>query len=653
MKNLIKITFAMALSAMLFFSCSKDELITKNQEKVKITLSADKDGIASKTAAIEGETSFSYIWTNEDVDNIKLFTVSGSTITEVANPTITKVSDKQLTITAEVNPGQTYTFRAILCNPASYTGTGSDYSQRNPKIASNQWASGTSSFDPNADILVSDDLVVDVAEGGNTTADLNLKFRHKVVGNKMTLKNLTVGEKISKVVISSDKDLTGYLEDGVMVGDGKKITVTYNNLEVPEGGQLPVYFISMANSGQILNVEVTTDKNTYTKTFTRTIDLILGQFTRFGVALPEGTPTLLTTYYQFTAKDWSATPQDWTSGKDGNGFSNSGIQVSKNDIGVNGTSPVSFTGVTKVVVTYNTNKNKGSGSFDLKIGNNAVHNKSCGYSGSVDGTTAFFTTTFDLETPEDGAVNLKVNTTTNSIYVVSVEITSRGSEAGTYTVTCADTENGTISASPFSAPAGTEVVLSSTPAPGYKFKSGSWVVKDANNNTIVVDENKFIMPASNVTVSAEFVEEGTVIDYSLLNSSNVQLKANSTTGAIAVKVAVSGTEYDAIKLGGKNTGGSMVVTIPEGSTKLHIHAAAWNGDNNTTLTLSGITPAPNPSSIGYLNDDEGFSGSGSTFILQSSPTEFYYEVSLSGISIDKQITITSSRRVVVWGVNVE
>ena len=281
MKNLIKITFAMALFAMLFFSCSKDELVTKNQEKVKITLSADKDGIASKTAAIEGETSFSYIWTDEDVENIKLFTVSGSTVTEITNPTITKESDKQIKITAEVVPGQTYTFRAILCKPDNYTSAG------NPKIAAEQSA-GTSSFDPNADILVSDDLVVDVAANGNTTADLNLMFRHKVVGNKMTLKNLTAGEKINKVVISSDKDLTGYLSNGSMVGDGKTITVNYDNVVIPEGGQFPVYFISMANSGQILTVEVTTDKSVYTKTFARTIDLILGQFTRFGVSLPEG-----------------------------------------------------------------------------------------------------------------------------------------------------------------------------------------------------------------------------------------------------------------------------------------------------------------------------------------------------------------------------
>lgn len=281
MKRLVKITFAMALSAMLFFSCSKDEIVTKSPEKVKITLSANKDGIASKTAAIEGETSFSYIWTTEDVGNIKLFLVSGSTITEVTNPTVNLVSEKDLTITTEVETGRTYTFRAILCQPSSYQGS-------NPKIVVEQSPNGMSCFDPNADIFVSDDLVVDVATDGSTTANLDLKFHHKVVANKMTLKNMTAGEKVNKVVITSDHDLTGYLNGGSMVGDGNIITLIYNNVEVPEGGQFPVYFISMANSGQKLTVEVTTDKHVYTKSFTKTIDLILGQFTRFGVALPEG-----------------------------------------------------------------------------------------------------------------------------------------------------------------------------------------------------------------------------------------------------------------------------------------------------------------------------------------------------------------------------
>ena len=274
MKSLIKITFALALTSMLFFSCSKDETVANTEKKVKITLSADKDGISTKTAAVEGETSASYIWTNEDAANIKLYTVSGGSLTEVQNPTVTKVSDKELTISAEVVPGS-YTFRAILA--ANYTTAG------NPKVPATQTPNGTSNYDPNADVLVSDDLAVVVGDEG-ATGDLNLKFHRKAVVNKMTLKNMTAGEKVSKVVISSDKDLTGYLDNDSMVGDGNNITINYNNATVSEDGLFPVYFISMANSGQTVTVKVTTDKNEYTKTF-GPVNIIQGQFTRIGVKL--------------------------------------------------------------------------------------------------------------------------------------------------------------------------------------------------------------------------------------------------------------------------------------------------------------------------------------------------------------------------------
>ncbi len=266
MKSLIKITFALALTSMLFFSCSKDNTVANTEKKVKITLTANKDGISTKTAAVEGETSASYIWTNEDAANIKLFTVSGGSLTEVQNPTVTKVSDKELTISAEVAEGS-YTFRAILA---------ANNTSGNPKVAATQTPNGISNYDPNADILVSDDLAVVVGSEG-ATGDLNLKFHRQAVINKMTLKNIVAGEKVSKVEISSDKDLTG---------DGNTITLNYSNVTVPNNGEFPAYFVSTANSGQTLTVKVTTDKNEYTRTF-GPVNITQGQFTRIGVKLPK------------------------------------------------------------------------------------------------------------------------------------------------------------------------------------------------------------------------------------------------------------------------------------------------------------------------------------------------------------------------------
>lgn len=294
-----------AASAFAFSACQK-ELATNDEVKpeenlVTISFTAEKAGFDTKTAVVEDDVNkvASYIWTSDDIANIKLFTVEAGAITgEVDSPVITKVSDTQLTISATVAANATYTFRAILCDPSSYTGSGDDYTTRKPKIKTSQSPNGTSNFDPTADILVSDDKEVTVGEGVTSTGDMLLSFRRQVVVNKMTLKNLVEGEIISKVVVKSDKYLTGYLNDGSMSGQAKELTLNYSDVAVPASGQFVVYFITMENTGQTLTVEVTTDQNTYSKDFTKTIDFNLGEFTKFGVSLPAGTPVSdLSGYY--------------------------------------------------------------------------------------------------------------------------------------------------------------------------------------------------------------------------------------------------------------------------------------------------------------------------------------------------------------------
>ena len=142
--------------------------------------------------------------------------------------------------------------------------------------------------------------------------------------------------------------------------------------------------------------------------------------------------------YVFTSKDWAAkigsTAANWTSNKAGAGFSNNGIQVTTTASGANGTSPISYNNISQIVVTYNTNTSKGKGTLSVKIGDNAVTTNDWQYSGTANGTSANFTSTFDYSSPQSGKVTLTANTTTNSIYVVSIKIvTSAGTEPPTPT----------------------------------------------------------------------------------------------------------------------------------------------------------------------------------------------------------------------------
>ena len=138
--------------------------------------------------------------------------------------------------------------------------------------------------------------------------------------------------------------------------------------------------------------------------------------------------TETTTTYTFTSKSWTATSggsaANWTSGQDGGGFNNNGIQVTTSSTGANGTSPISFTNVTKIVATYNTNKSGGAGSIVAQIGTNTATTNSVAYPGSGDGRTGYYTTEFNYTTAQTGTVKITVNTTTNSLYLVSVAITT-------------------------------------------------------------------------------------------------------------------------------------------------------------------------------------------------------------------------------------
>ena len=72
----------------------------------------------------------------------------------------------------------------------------------------------------------------------------------------------------------------------------------------------------------------------------------------------------------------------------------------------------------------------------------------------------------------------------------------------TYTVTVNGTSNGTVSANPTSVAAGEQITLTVTPASGYTLDT--LTVTDAENHPVSVSDNRFTMPASNVTVTATF-----------------------------------------------------------------------------------------------------------------------------------------------------
>lgn len=150
------------------------------------------------------------------------------------------------------------------------------------------------------------------------------------------------------------------------------------------------------------------------------------------ITVNQGGNTIVNTYV-FSNKSWGATlngdPADWTTGKEGNGYTaGQGVQVTTGVTGANATSPVSFTNVSEIVVTYNTNKSAGAGTIKVKVGSNAEKSNAAAYSGSADGRSADFTTTFTFSPNQSGTVLLTTDVTTNSLWIKSIKITAASAE---------------------------------------------------------------------------------------------------------------------------------------------------------------------------------------------------------------------------------
>ncbi len=180
--------------------------------------------------------------------------------------------------------------------------------------------------------------------------------------------------------------------------------------------------------------------------------------------------------YTFSSKTWEATAggdaANWTSGKDGNGFTaGQGVQVTTSVSGANATSPTSFSNISQIVVTYNTNKSGGAGNIKIKIGENDETSKAVAYAGSGDGRSAHYTATFSYTTTQTGTVKLTVETTTNSIWIESVKIT--------YGVAPVSVTGVTVDPTSLSIPVGESETLTATVAPA-----------EASNKNVTWSSNK-------------------------------------------------------------------------------------------------------------------------------------------------------------------
>ena len=276
MRRLFVKTCLIATVGAVVLGCGKDigkapEAEGTRTVRVSVVKAAD-----TKTAIVEGENKASYVWSEGDQDYFQVYeNDTKGTVESVDFSSDMKIATLNVSFSSSANSTTGYEYTAKFAKSFS--------SSKNPKLEAEQNPSATS-YDPRADILISQSIIKQEA-----ASSLQFQMDRKVTVNKMTLKGLEAGEKVSKVEFELDKVVAGYYNatDGSFSGSDKKITLNYSSLEVGSDGTFPVYFTcAPVTDASVVKIAVTTDKHVYTRLaadFSRTVTFALGKVSRFNV----------------------------------------------------------------------------------------------------------------------------------------------------------------------------------------------------------------------------------------------------------------------------------------------------------------------------------------------------------------------------------
>ena len=180
-----------------------------------------------------------------------------------------------------------------------------------------------------------------------------------------------------------------------------------------------------------------------------------------------------------------------------------------------------------------------------------------------------------------------------------------------YSITLASVEHGSISANVEEAVEGANIILTATPDEGYELDA--WTVTDAANNPIEVVGNQFVMPASDVTVSASFTLVGVPYQqmYYLVTSTEqlvpgrtylivnadykkalgkTQNTNNRSAAAVTIDNNAISTLGDAceLRLGGEADAWTLFDATNNSG---YLYAAGGGNDNNCLRTQTTLTNA--------------------------------------------------------------
>lgn len=526
MKKLLIYSAALFAACASLVSCNKE--ITENEvASTTHSVSFIAEELDTKTSmTIDGNVA-TFAW--EDADKSHMYVYEDDTKSEVVEA---KLNGTKLEVKALFDGD-------APASPTYYAHLNSDITVQVPS---------ENCYDGAADVLVAEPLTA-ADRGGND--NLPLLFSRKVAVNKMTVKGLEPGAAIEEVTITADKDIAGVFEKDTWTTKTTTLSILSEEIVAGEDGNAVVYFTCLPVENANLTIDVTTDCGNYTKEFAKPITFTEGAVKAFGVTVTKA-ETLIPGYYKVSSTEYvtegkylivgnayktavteagyfvlpnafpatagkvAGVPISVTDGfvsySDGAQYE---IELRKSENGFNIVSDSNHLAYNKTNLLAATSNDE----WIAVSSGNSVFMQNVVKDGTTTRAVAFqlYYYSNNTNTPRlaFGAYSISnIGTDNNNnnhegyghmeLYKYS-EVPGATPDVHMYNISISSVTGGTISASASTAVAGTSVTISAYPELGYKLER-LIVTNSSTSEEISVDETGvFLMPASDVNVTASFI----------------------------------------------------------------------------------------------------------------------------------------------------
>lgn len=552
MKHYTKLFFAAAVAALGLASCAKEvapvETPKDNLVTVHFGATAGIEGATKATLTPnEQETLFTSAWENGDVLGVQYYN-DGMAEAQVVHATWNETSYSFSTALPEFTGRWIY--RAAYPAPeadgsvefgSSRTQKGNAYNSKYDLMRGSVMTEA-----PAGKTDDGKDIIFDMTR---ETAIAYFHFTSKLAEKVVSAKLSVTGGSIANSSVTTDDDNRFVFSDDKPLNE---ITITFEEGTAPDATDFKLWYnvCQTSYSSMTLEVETTDHKMTISRNSSGTYNSgklykVVKDIADKWVAKGSETPTESSYTIEFYSSAAGSTPikattKAITAVKSGleflkdqpfSGISNSyygekpDLRVGKSGAAGSVTIALSELGqynATKIILSakqFSTGK-----TFAIGVNGSAKQKPGEDYS--------------DLEFSLDGSPLTSIKLDSDGyIYVRSITVVKGIDKRHNINVT--EVEGGTLSASAIKAEEGTEITLTAKPQLGYEFNN-DWSVTATDGTVINVVNNKFTMPAQDVTVSGTFSENTSTPTFASL----AELVATGAPSTTAAKVTVTLTNEE-------------------------------------------------------------------------------------------------------------